>query len=851
MTKTRLWAIQLGAIAAVLLAASSCSKDKLKSIVIPNARPTVTITSAPIDPNQVCIPDPVRSCYSITVNWVGYDPDGRVDHYLFAIDPPTTANAETTWQVSRANEERLLFRSTTTVEDPGAAQPLARDFHEFVIKAVDNEGTPGPPVSRSFFSYTEAPSVLLTNPTPGDFSFPVLTSSVRFNWVGEDPDGVFNSKPVRYKFILLNPSSAKDGVSLHPDTVAIDPERLRRLFAPSFAGWDSVCATDPDGTVQSCDTTTFQYTNLPPNQTYLFAVVAFDEAGAYSPTFNLRSNMLRFRVRLASSAGPTITVFNEFFNYTWRPGYCICVQTEIFIEVPADRPVTFNWEATATEGADMRYFRWSLDNPDLADETPRSDERRDVTRWSTPSLNLTSITLDPFPGTVFPDPPEEHKLYVEAGDNVGLKSLAIIRFQVVRASWTTPERLGSILVVKDTRLQPDAADRTRPGCVNRPLAIWPTQAELDTFLFARGGVQTPQGWHAFPWRCYPAGSYSRPGLFAGYRVDTLGTRFQKRDLTVRLSRLSLYEHVVWITDGVSATYQNQGDNPSDPMTSLRYMSSAGRFNTFAAYIKQGGKAWLMGGGGAFASSFPFNSTSNDQPTITFSSLTQIRDLGSGRFMFDIARWQSEFRVAVSPGAILKYLGRYRDANDSDPTHYTHFRNEMPEEMLFRQRPVDSLPPNRTSNYYITVTPLEFLQIENRILENTSTNPEIPNETSTLDTLYKARGAGLPFEQGTDNDINPQRSVVMTYYHGPNVPQGFVFSGFNVWDFKRANGQGMVDFVLRRIWKQNRTSALRSPGVQAANRPAPRPSATLASPPDRTIRRSLRVRSAPSSSTARD
>jgi hypothetical protein len=104
-----------------------------------------------------------------------------------------------------------------------------------------------------------------------------------------------------------------------------------------------------------------------------------------------------------------------------------------------------------------------------------------------------------------------------------------------------------------------------------------------------------------------------------------------------------------------------------------------------------------------------------------------------------------------------------------------------------------LPPNRSSSFdfYQETTSLEYLQVGNSIIET------VPGETdpvSTLDTLYEAPyGGGLPPPQQ-----NPH-NVVMTNYHGPAAPQGVLFSGFNLWYFKRAQCQALVDFVLQQMW----------------------------------------------------
>lgn len=798
-SKSLVLAFRLLGIAAVFLAVSSCSKS-LQHLTVMNELPTVRITAAPIDTTVVCNPDPIRSCYSLTLYWVGVDPDGRVDHYLYAVDPPSptpaVAHPETTWHQTANNTERLLFTSSQNIPREAPRDypiwiPRARDFHIFVIKAVDNAGQAGPSVARAFFSFTQAPDVYVSNPLPSSISTPLLTPSVRISWTGSDEDGVFNTKPVKYKYILLTQSTP---FPFAVDSAVQNPDRLRDKYAPNFAGWDSV----------SGDTTTVQYTNLAPNQEYVFVVVAFDEAGAYSPIFTLNHNMLRFRVGFAGALGSSITAFNEFFNYTFRPGYCpTCPSSITFIEVPAGKLVNINWTAEPPVGADMRSYRWCLDSDNLADETPRIDDNNPAyfNHWSSRSLNNTGVVLGPYAGTIPPDPPEEHRLYIEAEDNVGFRSLGIIRFQVVRAN----HRPGKILVVKDTRLKPESVNRTT-GCVNdNPPTPWPTQAELDTFLFARGNT---------PWLCLPAGTITPRGLFAKYGrvgpigsgadIDTIGTRIRQKDLTVRLSILSQYEFVVWMVDKNGANFSEDGTSFSEPMPALRFMNGPGKFNTFAAFIKEGGRAWLLGGGGGTATNIDdnWNDRSNDVPTITFSARATRPELKPGRFMYDIARWQSEYRISAEPVPVRRYLGRYENVLPASRPSYLQNLSAMPTILEFRVPATDPMPPNRsnTGRYYPQVSGLEYLQVENIIQENTSPDPEHPNEVATLDTLYKVSGGGLP------PPIQNPHNVVMTYYHGPGVPQGFIFTGFDVWSWKRTQCQDFVDFVMQQMWGRPTTPA---------------------------------------------
>src|SRR5213595_1979603 len=88
------------------LASVGCSK-KLSSQLVPNQAPEVRLTSAPAAPDSAH-PD----FYAYTLQWVGFDPDGRVDHFLYAVDPadPDHADpADTSWHLTTKNEQTFFF----------------------------------------------------------------------------------------------------------------------------------------------------------------------------------------------------------------------------------------------------------------------------------------------------------------------------------------------------------------------------------------------------------------------------------------------------------------------------------------------------------------------------------------------------------------------------------------------------------------------------------------------------------------------------------------------------------------------------------------------------------------------
>src|SRR5262249_4668563 len=143
-----------------------------------------------------------------------------------------------------------------------------------------------------------------------------------------------------------------------------------------------------------------------------------------------------------------------------------------------------------------------------------------------------------------------------------------------------------LLVVNDTRLEVDKflSDPARQT-PDQYTTVWPSKTELDTFLFARGGV---------PWRGTrnpPTGVISPPGLLAGYAYDTLGTRlgFEHSRDAVPLSKLAQYRHVLWLVDSRGATFDDSQNLFA--LSALRDMSRPGVASTLDAYVALGGQVW--------------------------------------------------------------------------------------------------------------------------------------------------------------------------------------------------------------------------------------------------------------------
>jgi hypothetical protein len=779
----------LAVIALGALVSTGCSK-KLVSQLVPNQAPEVRLTGAPLRP------DPARpDFYAYTMQWVGYDPDGRVDHFLYAVDPPNpdVVNlADTTWHSTAKNEQTFFFSAGHPIEPVNPRDPKAEAPHVFAVYAVDNLGAISTrPAVRGFFSFTQCPIVQVSEPAPTGAFTPTVTPTVTIKWTGQDPDGQFTTKPVRWVFRLFGSKNADyPAISDFISFALVNPDSLRKLYAPEFPGWTSVGA----------DTTSFQYHNLVPSSTYLFVVTGFDEAGAYDPVFSPSRNMLKFSVTFAGTFGPIITMFNQFFNYTYPTGGYDASESHWFrLEVPADIPVTFNWIATAPPGADIRRYRWVLDLVDLSDQTPRSNESTDWYHWSAWSRNTTSATIGPFVNNA-----ETHLFYIEAEDNNGLTSLGIIYFRVVRSTFEK-----DLLFVDDTRLRPDFHSTSGLN-VDPPAGPWPTAAELDTFLFAKGG---------YPWKSYPTGTLSTPGIFNGYDYDTIGTRGVSLDGTVPLSFLGHYKHVVWYTDETSATYTSAPSDPSTPISALRLVNSPGRPVILSTYMAQGGNVWLAGGGAAFATLIPWNKTG----TSALEYTARDGELIPGRMMFDFAHWQESIQMlpaiqAKRFGTTTFGVGTNRPGRGWPPNPIAPTPPAPPNYALLpvtlqpKNIATDPAPPLRDpdSYFYRGDFSAEYISKATFIREDYNDDPDLVSEFSTLDTLYITSG-------GTAL----QNAACMTYYHGREV-QPFVFSGLNFWYWRRTQCLGLVDWVLQSVWGLPRDgSAPRSASAPMSARRAAR------------------------------
>lgn len=757
----------------VVAAANGCGARGPASALVPNLLPTVELTAAPQADST--------TYFSVLLRWSAFDPDGQVVGFRYAVDPPV--EGDTAWIATTAHEValRLPAESPPNPLTPPGQYVITTNAHTFVLHAIDNQGGESPTATRSFTARTVAPETAIITPVPNR-EVPINTlNQVSITWAGLDPDGVTRKTPVVYKYRLVPARAVDPGFRVIPSGGAVQAF-FGNEYANGFVGWDSTTTTPA----------TIQITGLTAGTVYLFAVAARDEAGAYEPRFRLDSNVLAIRPGFAN-LGPAITVSNQFFSQTQRAGGVSLSPSRIAdMECPAGVALQCHWTATPTQGTNMAGYRWAIDLPDgnVADETPR-DNDSDVRHWSNWAFTETAAQMGPFAGSV--DSALTHFLYVEAKDQIGFVSLFTLRVRVI-----VPRFDRSLLVIDDLYGQLVSVTAHYP---------YPTEAEQDTFYCAVGGVPDRM-----------VGGLSQPGAFSAFDYDTLDYRFYGQQ-GIPLSLLGRYRVVAWYTDSFSSgsgggLNQTTGGQPD----ALRYINTAGHLNSLAAFVAQGGKAFLFGEGipPSIANGFGDNVFHSFSPFVPYSSTSAPFNpavLVPGCFLYDFMHLSSELNTAGTAAPIsrpeqllgaIPYLPEFAGpASQSDRSHDSRIGASaaraaarwegLPRFTIAAYRGAPADPAQRSINqtWYVS-QPL------------VATEGEGAAAGSIVDTLYllQARDYGLD-GAGARSDGCPNALDIH-----PSTSGEIVWFGFPLHYFELDQARQAVTTVLR-----NLGVPLRAPGAR--------------------------------------
>jgi hypothetical protein len=263
----------LVALGAATLAVAGCG-GRSGQPMTPRLSPVATLTATRLHTGSA-------DSAAFELRWSGSVAVGHIDHYLVAIDPQSGNSA---WQTTRDTQRTYGFSAPAGPD--GTPEPVQ---HFVAVRAIDGAGDESPTVRRTLAFVT----VQILQPAPSPLFYEPALSAVHITWTGEDLDGVLG-RPASYKFKLFKDTDAIfGGEPIDPqhrppgfaefNYALSNPDYLRRFYAPTFAGFDSVTG----------GTTSVDYSNLLPDSRYLFVLVGFDDTGGYNLVWTLDSNLLQ------------------------------------------------------------------------------------------------------------------------------------------------------------------------------------------------------------------------------------------------------------------------------------------------------------------------------------------------------------------------------------------------------------------------------------------------------------------------------------------------------------------------------------------------------------------------------
>ncbi len=743
--------------------------------LVPDQRPIITISSGPIERGT--------TSYQVRLDWTAFDPDGYVTSVQYAVDPPIAG--DTAWVTARQNFAQFEFQ----VDQGDTVPPLGSLFvvpgyHTVVLRAVDNDGAFSLPLSRSFTATTVAPFTTIVAPVPTHEVAISTMTSLRIQWRGVDPDGPPGQQPDHYAWMLARADSMNPA-NPNAITIALVQQFFGAGAANRFASWNTLPGSQA----------TLELTGLTPFVTYYFAIVAFDEAGAFEPRFNGDTNVLAFRPTL-DQLGPKITVFNAYFQRRQNAGGVSLDPSRIYpLQIPAGRPATFNWFADpGTQGSVVTGYRWALDLADsnVADSTVRTDPA-DVTHWTDWSPRAVVATVGPFAAP--PGGAAHHLLYIEARDNFEFVSLYTLDLQPVAVA-----PVQNLLVVDDMYGAPTIRNATPPYVSYT--SPYPMEAEQDSFYYAQG---------AFPDSLRilagTPGAFSLRGSFADFAYDTLDYRAYPAS-GIAFAYLARYKVVAWYSDQPSATYNGAKFGSTRPMTALRFINSVNHENVLALYLALGGKVWLFGDGTTtnIANGYYSRIVNGGipRPPYTAGSDPRLNILQAGDFLYDFIHLRSQVDEAQVTTTALTNNSRLVSCLPYSPSYALPAGQPVPADRSLdprigpsAQRTIDdgwgALPRLTLGAFRGATGSVGQTFVVNRPLFVTEGAGAAVH--SVLDTLYLCMAAAYD-----PNGVNAPQSDGMPNaldYHGSDNGE-VVWFGFPLYDFEPDQARQVVRTVLQHL-----------------------------------------------------
>jgi hypothetical protein len=542
------WIVPLPALLLIVL--TGCGKEVVKPGERRGTAPDTQITLAPVEGDSVS--------FRVHLYWNGYDSDGEVVAYRWAVDPDSQDLRRLwRWPRTTATDTVLAF----TVDPVHASKG-----HVFMVAAEDNAGNIDPTPAMRYFAATTLPPVSRIETGPAEGS--LVRQDVTFTFSGEDPDGgaylgqIIRSAPVdSFQCLLLWVGHLNDYAPVVPPWHQPLPDSFGPVYYDLIgqATGDSLLYPHGDWKWTGVRGGRIRYANLSPGE-YVFAVRAVDIAGAREQGITANAAAIHDHVRHFTAAyvpplprSPSLSVTANVCFGSLAQVSPIVSWADPSLQMFEGEPISFAWSATAwDEAGQIIGYDFALD-----DSTGLGAQY---------DAKLLGVTLGPDRLT-----PGDHVLYVRCLDSGGYIATAVLPFTMVHPSFKDPGAPREILYVDDS---------LSPGNTPYALGSFPSDVtETDWYLtVASGGTVTesrfPRIADAFPgvtiteWDTYQQGM----GSVDGRKAPGVGN-------------LAGISTVVWIADANNTT--------STPIALWKTVVG-GSYSALAGYLRAGGTLIVSG-----------------------------------------------------------------------------------------------------------------------------------------------------------------------------------------------------------------------------------------------------------------
>lgn len=530
MMRYILKAVPALSVALVAVLFGGCSKDKGAGPEPVRLAPETELTYAPLEGDT--------AGYRVRLFWNGFDKDGEVIRFRFAVDGDTSETDLTKWQTTTAKDTTLLLLVDPVKEIRG---------HVFWVAAEDNEGKIDPTPAKRFFSTKTIPpwSEILRGPSAFNS---LIGPNFTFEWEGTDPDGgeTGGRAPVdsfEYLLLLMNAVNDPNFPPTHKPLPNFDQTFYTNLINASTG--DTLNSPDHgDWRWTGIRGNRLRVRNATPGE-YVFALRAVDQAGAREKNLAFVRNIRHFTVSLRNP-GPQLCVSASVLTV---PLSCTSGPIDFprrEIQIFEGELISYSWTASAEAyGGTITGYTYALD---------------DTASFPAIDIRNTGVTYRPQDLTV-----GLHFLFVRAIDDGGLITNAVIPFRIVHPTFKDPVSAANppqYLYVDDS---------LAPGNVTSRFFNYPSDLEEDEWW--RVNVLTPlsleYGVGRRDWDTFSRGA-------------TDGSGAKKPPLP---ADLAAYRVVIWNVD-----HNNGATNPSGLFATL----VGGSYSELAGYMRAGGTLILSG-----------------------------------------------------------------------------------------------------------------------------------------------------------------------------------------------------------------------------------------------------------------